>query len=203
MWRFGGFALHATTAVLYAAAVTTNGDKYATRRIGGHRYTVPEAAEALGVTVDAIRSRIKRQTIMHVREDGRVYVLLSGDQGFTSNDQVDDQGAAHHADQPPQTGPDHRDELLEELRDRVRALEEANRENRRIIAGLVQRIPELEATPEPRDESETVAETSEGTSPRSGTVGAQTSAEEHEESAQNAHFAETPRRPWWRRIFGG
>ncbi len=191
MLRSGGFALHATTAVLYAAAVTTNGDKYATRRLVGHRYTVPEAAEALGVTVDAIRSRIKRHTITHVREDGRVYVLLSGDQGVTSHGQGDDQGTAHHADQPPQTGPDHRDELLEELRDRVRALEDANRENRRIIAGLVQRIPELGVAPEPRDEPETAPETSEGASLHPDTVSAQEGAQEPE------------RRPWWVRWFGG
>ena len=36
-------------------------------------------------------------------------------------------------------------ELIEELRDRVRSLEEANRENRRISAALTSRIPELEA----------------------------------------------------------
>jgi hypothetical protein len=52
------------------------------------------------------------------------------------------------------------DELLEELRDRVRSLEnqladerEANRDNRRIIAGLVQRIPELEPPREPSGSS--------------------------------------------------
>ncbi len=179
--------------MLYAAAVVqTNGDKYATRRLG-HRYTVPEAAEALGVTVDAIRSRIKRHTIMHVREGGRVYVLLSGDQGVISHDQGDDQGTAHHADQPPQTGPDHRDELLEELRDRVRALEEANRENRRIIAGLVQRIPELEATPEPRGEPETNRQ-DDGGAERGSPTEPQTGAEEPEE---------TPQRPWWLRWLGG
>jgi hypothetical protein len=37
------------------------------------------------------------------------------------------------------------DELIAELRDRVRSLEEANRENRRIIAALTQRRPELPA----------------------------------------------------------
>jgi hypothetical protein len=40
------------------------------------------------------------------------------------------------------------DELIAELRDRVRSLEEANRENRRIIAALTQRRPELPAAPE-------------------------------------------------------
>ncbi len=186
MWS-GGFGLHATVAVLYAAAVVkTNGDKYATRRLG-HRYTVPEAAEALGVTVDAIRSRIKRHTIMHVREGGRVYVLLSGDQGVISHDQGGDQGTAHRADQPPQTGPDHRDELLEELRDRVRALEEANRENRRIILALTSRLPALQA---PRDAPETDAETVGGGEDRP------VRSEAHE-GVQDA------RRPWWIRIFVG
>ncbi len=61
------------------------------------------------------------------------------------------------------------DELLEEVRDRVRSLEkqldeekEANRENRRIIAGLVQRVPELkparEDPPAARDGRETASE---------------------------------------------
>jgi hypothetical protein len=51
-------------------------------------------------------------------------------------------------------------ELIEELRDRVRSLEEANRENRRIIAALTQRIPELEApaSPEPPGSPETASE---------------------------------------------
>ncbi len=174
--------------------VQTNGDKYATRRLG-HRYTVPEAAEALGVTVDAIRSRIKRHTIMHVREGGRVYVLLSGDQGVISHDQGDDQGTAHHADQPPQPGPDHRDELLEELRNRVRALEEANRENRRLLAAALERIPpQLEA---PRDEPgapETARQDAGRVEDRNETAEAQTGAREAEETA---------RRPWWLRWLGG
>ncbi len=194
LWS-GGFGLHATVAVLYAAAVVqTNGDKYATRRLG-HRYTVPEAAEALGVTVDAIRSRIKRHTIMHVREDGRVYVLLSGDQGVISHDQGDDQGTANRAAPPPQTGPDHRDELLEELRNRVRALEEANRENRRIILALTSRLPlQLEAPPETRDAPETARQDAGRVEDRNETAEAQTGAREAEETA---------RRPWWLRILGG
>ncbi len=188
MLRSGVFALHATIAVLYAAVMQTNGDKYATKR-PDHRYTVPEAAEALGVTVDAIRSRIKRHTITHVREDGRVYVLLSGDQGVTSHDQGDDQGDDHRADQPPQTGPDHRDELLEELRDRVRALEDANRENRRIIAGLIERTPVLPAASheEPPDARKNAAEGEPGTNTSPVSTSPQTGAR---------------RRPWWRRVFG-
>jgi len=57
------------------------------------RLSVPEAAEALGVTVDAIRSRIKRGTIEHVREGGRVYVLPGTDEYGTGHDQGTAQGA--------------------------------------------------------------------------------------------------------------
>jgi hypothetical protein len=82
---------------------------------------------------------------------------------------------------------DRTDLLIAELQDRVRSLEEANRENRRIIAALTSRIPAIEAPADERDESETVEQEPEAAQPRSATGGAQ-------ESAQ---------RPWWRRVFGG
>ena len=49
--------------------------------------------------------------------------------------------------------------LVEELRARVRSLEEANRENRRIIAVLASRIPAIEA---PQDASKAAEPRSEG-----------------------------------------
>lgn len=106
-----------------AFAMGQRTDQYIPGADGSHarrRLTVAQAAEALGVTVDAIRSRVKCGSIDHTREDGRVYVILGDDQGAPSNDQGDDQGTAQHA-------PDPRDELLEELRDRVRYLEEESR----------------------------------------------------------------------------
>ena len=57
------------------------------RRDARRRLTVDQAADQLGVSVDAVRARIKRRTIAHEREGGRVYVLLDADQ-YT------DQGAA-------------------------------------------------------------------------------------------------------------
>ncbi len=44
------------------------------------RLSVGEAADELGVSVDAIRSRVKRGTIPHIRRGGRVWVLLGADQ---------------------------------------------------------------------------------------------------------------------------
>jgi hypothetical protein len=124
------------------------------------RLTVAEAASKLRITEAAVRSRIQRGTLRSYREDGRVYVVLtvhetrdeSHDETSTNLDEPPDESTAQS------TVDRVRDELIEELRDRVRALEDANRENRRIIAALTQRIPEIEppteSPPEPREAPE-------------------------------------------------
>jgi ApbE superfamily uncharacterized protein (UPF0280 family) len=74
------------------------------------------------------------------------------------------------------------------LHEQLEAEREAHREARRIIAGLVQRIPELEAPQEPLEGPESAGEELERADPRSSaTGGAQESAE---------------RVSWWRRVFG-
>jgi hypothetical protein len=126
---------------------------------------VQEAAEILGTTVDGVRSRIRRGSLNSMKVSGTVYVLLDPDQAGlfgTSPDQ-----SANSPDESA-TAPlvEAKEETIAELRDQVAYLleqlgqeREANRENRRIIAGLVQRIPELEAAPETRDAPERDAET--------------------------------------------
>ncbi len=136
---------------------------------------MPGAAAALGITEAAVRGRIKRGTLRSYREEGAVFVVLDGGESSSNRDASNDE-------------PSDQAQLIAVLREQLQAEREANRENRRIIAGLVQRIPELGATPEPRDEPETVAEDAGGVEDRSDTVGAQTRA----------------RRPWWvRMILGG
>ncbi len=143
------------------------------------RVSVDEAARVLGLSVDAIRKRVQRGTIPYEKDPaGRVTILLD-----TVETVQDITGHGQDAER-----------LLEDLRDQVaflrRELAEAhaaNRENRRIIAGLIQRVPELAP---PRDEPhtpETGAETSEGT-------GAPTDRSGPEAAVQ--------RRSWWRRFFG-
>lgn len=86
-------------------------------------------------------------------------------------------------------------ELVEVLRAQVEMLHAeldeahaANRENRRIIAALTQRIPELEApAQEPQGGSESVVEEPQRAEPRSATGDAQEGAKP---------------RSWWQRIFG-
>ena len=143
-----------------------------------HRTTVAEAAEILGISAEAVRGRIRRGTLPVERESGTVYVLLEeAEQDRTT------------ADQPRTTGdqPDDRTDLLiTELQDRVRSLEEANRENRRIIAALTSRIPQLEAPSKARESPETVDEQQGRGQPHSDAPGAPQGVQ----------------RPWWRRVLG-
>jgi flagellar motility protein MotE (MotC chaperone) len=143
---------------------------------------VTEAADALGVTVDAVRSRIKRDTIDHVRAGGRVYVLLGGDEARPGHDQDTDQGG----DQGTTAPEDRTAELISTLREQLQAERQAHAEARRIIAGLVERIPAIEAPAETPEASETVEEGPERAEPRPATGGAQ----------------EGTQQPWWRRVFG-
>lgn len=86
--------------------------------MGQKRYTVRDAADRLGISESAVRNRLSRGTLESIRVEGATYVVL---EDVTS-------------DIPPTDATtDHRDELIEELRDRVRSLEEANRENRRLL----------------------------------------------------------------------
>jgi hypothetical protein len=128
--------------------------------------------------------RVRRGTLRSEKgEDGRVYVFVA------------DQNADHDAPEPKAPVEGSQAELVEVLREQVEDLRarldretEANRENRRIIAGLIERAPELESPAGgPRDPSLRQQEeepSSTPTEPRPGT--------------------EPPSsRPWWRRMFGG
>jgi len=156
-------------------------------RTSGNRVSVYEAAEAMGVTVDAIRKRISRGTIPHERDDdGRVWVLLDTDQDAASKIQDTDQ---------PQSDVSAlisaKDETIEALRGQLEEANERDRENRRIIAALTSRIPAIEAPQEATEAAETVEEAPERSEPHSATGGAQ-------EDTQRPRS-----RPWWRRIIGG
>jgi hypothetical protein len=75
--------------------------------------------------------------------------------------------------------------LVAVLREQLAAERQAHAEARRIIAGLVERIPpQLEAPTEPRESPETVEEEPQRAEPRLATEGDQ----------------EGIRRPWWRRV---
>jgi hypothetical protein len=78
-----------------------------------NRVSVYQAAEIMGVTVDAIRKRVSRDTISHERdEDGRVWVVLDTDQDAASK--------VRDADQPQSAS----DALISEMRNRIAFLEQ-------------------------------------------------------------------------------
>jgi hypothetical protein len=122
-----------------------------------------DAADVLGLTVDAVRKRVKRGTLEAEKGlDGRLYVFLDTDPDTDS----------------PRSDTER---LISTLEEQLRLEREAHAEARRIIAGLVERIPAIE----PPESPETPAE------PRPGTQ----APPEGEEPLEA--------RPWWRRWFGG
>jgi hypothetical protein len=105
------------------------------------RLTLRQAAARLGVSESAIRKRVERGTLRSdLGTDGRRYVYL---------DTVADAVADNRADA---SATHERDPLISELRahnatlrEQLEAERHAHAEARRIIAGLVERIPALEA----------------------------------------------------------
>jgi hypothetical protein len=144
--------------------------------MAGRWVDVGEAARELGISTDAVRKRISRGSLKSDRPNGHVLVWLD-----------DDGTEAGQGGQGDGTGA-----LIEMLADQVAYLRsqldqerQAHAEARRIIGGLVQRVPELEA---PAQESPPESRES----PRSPAP-----------TATESGAQEPTRRPWWRRVFGG
>ncbi len=149
--------------------------------MAGQRVDLQAAAEMLGITSDAVRKRAKRGNLDYeTGADGKLYVLV--DDGRTGADAGDDQGVDHGY-----RGRDDRGELVEELRARVRYLEEESRRKDHLLAAALERIPAIEAPGDEPQGAETARETAEG-------------AEDPEPVREPQT---TARRPWWLRIFGG
>jgi uncharacterized membrane protein YccC len=104
----------------------------------GRRLTPRQAADQLGVSVEAVRGRIKRGTIAHERDGGRVFVILDADQTATGHDQGGDQS-----------------ELVAQLRDEIAFLRDQVRRQQEITAQQAVTMRQLSAPSEP-DESTTV-----------------------------------------------
>lgn len=146
------------------------------------RLTVPEAAQRLGITRDAVYKRVRRDQIPWEKDaEGKVYVFL--DQSMDNADS----GEYESVDTSDGAG----NSLIETLREEVEAWrEEARRKDTIIaqmnqtIAALTERIPAIEAPPdtassEPRESSIT--------------------------PSKDTGNGETPpdtERSWWRRLFG-
>jgi hypothetical protein len=139
------------------------------------RLTVAQAAAQLGVSQDAIRKRIRRNTIDYDQDpDGRIYVYVD------SSEIAQEESSDASIERLVQVQHDDIDFLRRELETRT---EEIRRRDS-IIAALTQRLPEIEAPSEPRL---TLEETTENNEARV------------EHPASSREVRRGARKPWWRK----
>ena len=145
------------------------------------KLTVAQAADRLGVTQDAVRKRIARGTIRHEKDyEGHIFVYLDTLEGESKTDQDngEDVGSKTVSDAS-------QDKYTRSLEDQVDFLRRELERKDTIIMSLTQRIPELEASPEPRESQVTA----------SGAADRSTPPPEQQEPSQ--------RRSWLYRFFFG
>jgi hypothetical protein len=148
------------------------------------KLTVPKAARALGISPEAVRNRLSRGTLDSTKENGTVYVLLSSNMAQYTTDTPNDISLDIAKDPGAVSLLDAKNETIRVLREQLEAERAANRENRRLLAAALERIPALEEAPDTPPESPQSPETtSEG-------VG------------RPEEPPDTGRRSWWRRLFG-
>jgi hypothetical protein len=157
----------------------------------GRRVSVSEAAGIMGISVEAVRGRIKRGTIGHERDGGRVYVVLDTDRPSTGRDQGDD----HTTDRP---------ELVELLRDQVEDLRtdrDAWRDQARrsdyLLGSSMERTRELESRLRELEPGSATGPTEAAESPES--PGPSPSPADAGDGPERP--AQPTQRSWWRRLF--
>ncbi len=168
----------------------------------GRKKTVSEAAGELGISAEAVRSRIKRGTLRSVKDGSTVYVLLetarTTDQTRLDIDQTPPE-PARTADQTElvealreqaaylQGVIATRDHELRERAEEIRRRDSALERQQELTAMFANRLRELETPQTSQESPRDTPEASEGTSTSPATEGAQESTES---------------RPLWRRWLG-
>src|SRR5215211_9267638 len=132
---------------------------------GRRRLTVAEASAVLGVTVEAVRGRIKRGTLDHERTDKGVFVFLEAEQTTDRPRPATDQATDQTTDRLQSDSSaliSAKDETIATLRDQLEAERQAHAEARRLLMAALERIPpQIEAPQEARGSPQTVGEESE------------------------------------------
>jgi hypothetical protein len=118
--------------------------------------TVAEAAQLLGLSVEAVRSRLQRGTLQGTKEGGTVYVLLDTDQTRPNTDESAAQTSAQTRLDGDQTA------FIASLEEQIEWLRREVERKDTLLMSLMQRIPELEAPTEPPDARQTPGEGPEG-----------------------------------------
>ena len=132
---------------------------------GRRRLTVSEASEIPGVTVEAVRGRIKRGTLEHERTGKGVFVLLPADQS-TDRPRPDTDQTADRLQSDNAALISAKDETIAALREQLEAERQAHSGARRLLMAALERIPpQLEAPQEASEVSDTVEEEPERAEP--------------------------------------
>lgn len=157
--------------------------------------TVAQAAQLLGLSAEAVRSRVQRETLASTKVDGKVYVLLDPDQARQNNhlseEQKADEGRPNEHLSGDQT------EFVASLQEQVDWLRREVERKDTLLMTLMQRIPELEGPSEPREEPATPSR-----DPSNTRVHPQA---QRPFSGERPFTEEEPprRRSWWREFFFG
>ncbi len=135
---------------------------------------VREAAEALGISSEGIRQRIRRGTLESDKgTDGRVYVWLDGDANGSTESERESERDTHG--------------VITRLENEVEWLRREVERKDTLLMTLMHRVPELEA---PQRPSEVPQTNGDGV----GKAGQPPKDDGAQEGAEN--------RSWWRRFFG-
>ncbi len=150
-------------------------------------YSVEQAADTLDLTPGRVRQMLRAGDLEGIPPGER--------RGWRVSRESVEALLRRRPPRPEPTETDARAELVEDLRDQVSFLRDqldreraAHSEARRIIGGLVQRIPEIEP---PRE------------SPESAPGETPTRTPEETGGGPENQSSQASPRPWWRRVFGG
>jgi hypothetical protein len=150
---------------------------------------VPEAAQILGISPEAVRARIQRGTLQKEKgSDGTVYVRLNADQTRSYGDRTEDATRGQSRDQTQLV--DSLEEQISFLRAELVTRNEELRRKDHIIAALTERIPEL---PAPAWASQ---------DPQEGPVAASGDPKRSAPPEEPQEPSEQRKRSWWREFFG-
>ena len=150
--------------------------------MGSRRFTVSQAAKHLSTTESSIRHKVNRNSIPYERDEetNRVYILIDQveDEALTEDNQRNTNGELSDNERLIAT----LTMQLEVTQESLEQEREANRENRRLFAAALERIPQLEAPQEASESPETA----------SGDMNGRAATSEPDQP-----------RSWWRRLLEG
>ena len=153
------------------------------------RLTTAQAASKLGISEAGVRKRVQRGQMPHERDEtGRLWVYL--DTSETAGQRSRDRDRTSRDSHAPDAVVSQMQARIDSLKRQLEQANERDRENRRIIAALTSRIPELEApssSESPRS-PEMAGDEQQGRGPVPNAGGPQEATE---------------RPSFWRRVFGG